>query len=117
MSNSKYDDKMYVWPKATKERAQELAMRSPAVTDTRGNPTGWHIYDLDNYSLLLRADGGQVIEFRNPNPRSGTEALRTRMIARHYAVDYPFQGNQPKEIPIQTEGTEHLIVQPLYAKV
>lgn len=93
------------------EAWKRLAARNPRVLDIQRNPTGWHALDLHARTLLIRADGKRVLEFKSENPRSGTETLRQRILAKCYAVDHPFVA-EPVEVPVG-----ELVVQPLVPRI
>lgn len=78
------------------------------VVDTRGEESGWQSVSTDDGMLIVSKDGKKYRRFTNPEPKSGTQLMRTRMEAQHWAIDNPYTA------PTQDLPKGELQVKPLF---
>jgi len=70
-------------------RMAELGVRRwEDVLDIRKQPTGWKIKSEHDGTRIVDPRTGRSVVFPIENTKSGSEALRRKIEARHYAVDH-----------------------------
>ena len=100
-------------PANRQPESEVAAALAPVVRDLQGKPVGWRIAMRDNGATLISPDGKQMVKFWAADERSGSEALRQKVLAQAWAIDNPLQtpaeAAAPEEVPTKFNAGQRVI--------